>query len=71
MYIIEFEKGVYATKGNGDPSRTLKVENAQRFSDEISAKTKLDIIIERIKPYRKFSNPQIRWVDEISGILKS
>ena len=69
MYIIEFEKGVYATKGSGDPARTLKVENAQRFSNKVAAKTKLGITLEKIKPYRKFSNPKVRWVDEVTGEL--
>ena len=69
MYIIEFEKGVYSTKGKGDPSRTLKVENAQSFSDNAEAKIILTDILEEIKTWRKFPNAKIRWRDEVSGAL--
>jgi hypothetical protein len=69
MYIIEFEKGVYSTKGKGDPSRTLKLENAQRFSDNMRARKILADILEQIKPYRNFPNAKVRWVDEVSGAL--
>jgi len=69
MYIIEFEKGVYSTKGKGDPARTLKVENAQSFSDNVQAKIVLTDILEEIKTWRKFPNACIRWRDEVSGAL--
>ena len=69
MYIIEFEKGVYSTKGKGDPARTLKVENAQCFSDNVEAKIALTDILEEIKTWRKFPNACIRWRDEVSGVL--
>ncbi len=69
MYIIEFEKGVYSTKGKGDPARTLKVENAQSFSDNVQAKIVLTDILEEIKPWRKFPNACIKWRDEVSGAL--
>jgi len=65
MYIIEFETGIYATKGNGDPSRTLKIENAQRFESKIKAEERLSSILSRIKYYRIFSNPKIQWVDGV------
>jgi hypothetical protein len=67
MYIIEFEKEVYATKGNGDPARTLKIANAKRFSDKSTAKEYLDAI----KSYRKFPNAKIKWVDEVTGKIKN
>ena len=69
MYIIEFEKGVYYTKGKGDPSRTLKIENAQSFSDNMRARKILADILEEIKPWRKFPNARVRWRDEVSGVL--
>ncbi|MDA3781027.1 MAG: hypothetical protein PF487_12520 [Bacteroidales bacterium] len=69
MYIIEFEKGVYATKGSGDPARTLKVENARTFSDNVEAKIILTDILEEIKTWRKFPNARIRWRDEVTGAL--
>jgi hypothetical protein len=70
MYIIEFEKGVYSTKGKGDPARTLKLSNAQIFSDNMQARKILADILEEIKPYRKFPNAKVRWVDEVSGLLE-
>jgi len=71
MYIIEFEKGVYSNKGKGDPARTLKIENAQRFSDNAQAKEALTDILEEIKAWRKFPNACIRWLNEVSGALKN
>ena len=69
MYIIEFEEGVYSTKGKGDPARTLKIANAQRFSDNMRAIKILADILEEIKPYRKLPNAKVRWVDEVTGAL--
>jgi hypothetical protein len=66
MYIIEFEEGVYATKGVGDPARTLKIENAVRYSDKTFAKKELTKTIKRVAKFRTFTNPQVRWVDEVS-----
>ena len=37
MYIIELEKGVWVTKGQGDPPRTLVKENASRFTTDRKA----------------------------------
>jgi hypothetical protein len=70
MYIIEFEKGVYSTKSKGDPARTLKVENAQGFYNNVHAKSVLANILEEIKAWRKFPNACIRWRDEVSGTLQ-
>lgn len=67
MYIIEFEPNVFAAKGKGDPARTLKLQNAVRFDKKAKAEKRLAEIIEEIKHYRKFTNPQVRWVDELSG----
>ena len=69
MYIIEFEKGVYSTKGVGDPARTLKIENARRFSNNVYAKTILTNILQEIKLFRKFPNAKIRWIDEVTNIF--
>ena len=69
MYIIEFEKGVYSTKGKGDPSRTLVVTNAQSFSDKNEANKVLHKILDQIKTWRIFPNAKIRWRDEVSGAL--
>ena len=69
MYIIEFEKGVYSTKGKGDPSRTLVVTNAQSFSDKNEANKVLHKILDEIKTWRIFPNAKIRWRDEVSGAL--
>jgi hypothetical protein len=37
MYIVELEKGVWLAPGDGDPSRTLKKENAKQFRTTSSA----------------------------------
>lgn len=70
MYIIQFEEGVYASRGKGDPARTLKIENAKRFSCELDANNTLSKIINEIKYFRRFTNPLIRWVDEVDLTLK-
>jgi hypothetical protein len=69
MYIIEFEPNVYAAKGKGDPARTLKLKNAIRFDKKEKAEKRLAEIVQEIRPLRKFKNPQVKWVDEVSGTL--
>lgn len=69
MFIIEFEDGVYATKGTGDPARTLRIKNAQRFSERGKAERKLTKIIEDVKSFRKLPKSKVRWVDEVTGKL--
>jgi len=68
MYIIEFEKGVYSTKGKGDPARTLKLENAQGFRDKVRAREVLADILNEIKPWRKFPNARVRRRNEVTGV---
>jgi len=53
MYIIEFEKGVYATEGEGDPARTLRKVYAQTFSTKKKAEARLKIVLNEIKSFRQ------------------
>lgn len=71
MYVIEFEQGVYATSGEGDPARTLKLENALRFSIEREAEKFLSRTIKRVQSFRKFTNPKVLWVDEVCAVCGS
>lgn len=54
-FLVELEKGVWLSKGSGDPPRTLLKENAQRFPDESSA-TKALVAARR---YRSFANAKV------------
>jgi len=71
MYIIEFEDGVYSAKWKGDPGRTIKIENAQRFISKSKAKSKLKKVIKETKDFRKFPMAEVKWIDEISGKISS
>lgn len=59
MFIIEFEEGVYSADWEGDPGRTLKKENAQRFDCNKKAKIALADILQEIKTFRQFPNAKI------------
>jgi len=71
MYRIELEKGVYGAPWNGDPGRTLKIENAKIFSKKKDAKNELKKMIEKVNFFIKFPNAKVIWVDEITGRIKS
>lgn len=55
MYVLELEKGVWFTSGEGDPSRTLKIENAKKFNKKGWAKWSLKIA----RTYRPFLKARI------------
>ncbi|MGD9697527.1 hypothetical protein [Acinetobacter sp.] len=57
-FVIEFEKGVYYAGWEGDPGRTLKIENAKMFKTE---KTANKILQRELKnnPHRKFANAKV------------
>ena len=46
-YIIELEKGVFIADIEGDPGRTLKKENAERFRLKVQAEANLTVIRKR------------------------
>ena len=55
MYVLELEKGVWFTSGEGDPARTLKIENAKKFKKRGLAKHGLRIA----RSYRPFLKARI------------
>lgn len=57
-YIIEFEKGVYYAGWEGDPGRTLKIENAMTFKTDKMANKILQRELEN-NPHRKFVNAKV------------
>jgi len=63
MYIIEFEKGVYATEGEGDPARTLRKVYAQTFSTKKKAEARLKIVLNEIKSFRQLPNSKVVYID--------
>jgi len=58
-YIIEFEKGVYYAGWDGDPGRTLKIENAMTFKTIKMAEIIMQRELEN-NPHRKFENAKVR-----------
>lgn len=57
-YIVELEKGVWLSVGEGDPARTLKIENAKQFKRKGWAKRGLKFA----RDYRPFVKAKIRTV---------
>jgi len=60
MYIVELEKDVWLASGQGDPARTLKVENAKQYKRENLARYGLKLA----RKYRPFEKAKIKRVDE-------
>jgi hypothetical protein len=58
-YIIEFEKGVYFCDIEGDPGRTLKIENAKVFVRKQDAQRTL-LKAKHDYPQRKFLKACVR-----------
>lgn len=70
MYIIEFKKNVYMARWKqGDPPRTLKLENAKRFDIKDIAEREMNKAIKN-NPHRMFTNPSVYWVDEQSNKIE-
>lgn len=76
MWIVELEKGVWLSEGEGDPCRTKKKSNAAGFYFFENAEK----AIEKARKFRPFENAQIffhrgnlkplklkkgEWIDEI------
>ncbi len=61
-YIIEFEEGVYYAGWDGDPGRTLKLENAMIFETKRLAEKILERELEN-NPHRKYKNSKLITVD--------
>ena len=59
MYVIELEKGVWFASGEGDPSRTLKIENAKYYKKRGWAKWGL----KTARKYRPFIHAKIKKVE--------
>jgi hypothetical protein len=55
MYVLELEKGVWFASGEGDPSRTLKIENAKHYKRRGMAKSELRFA----RMYRPFLKARI------------
>ena len=55
MYLVELEKGVFIADWEGDPGRTLKIENAQKFDEKSEADYKLT----QARKYRPFLKARI------------
>jgi len=60
MYVVELEKGVWIAPWQGDPGRTLKIENAKKYQKHNWAKYGLKIARE----YRPFIKAKIKIIDE-------
>lgn len=55
MYIVELRKGVWLADWDGDPPRTLDIENAKQFKSERGAK----ISLSRSRKYRRFKKSRV------------
>ena len=58
-FIVRLEKGVYLTLGDGDPSRTLVMQSAHRFTEHRYAQSAL----EEARKYRPFKAAMILTVE--------
>ena len=54
-FVVELEKGLYLASGQGDPSRTLSLENACLFCDVDEAENS----ISKARKYRPFKNAKV------------
>lgn len=55
-YVVEIQQGCFLTIGQGDPSRTMKLQNAKVFNRESDAKRDLT----KARKYRKLSEAKIK-----------
>ena len=55
MYVLELSKGVWFADGEGDPARTLKIENAKKYKQRNWAKHGLKCA----RKYRPFLRAKI------------
>ncbi len=62
-YICELEKGVWIASWDGDPGRTLAIENAERFKKKSSAWE----AIEKAQGIRPFRNARVIPVGDQDG----
>jgi len=60
MHIVELEKGVWLAPWEGDPGRTLKIENALKFITEYQAKVGLRFA----QQHRPFENGRVINLEE-------
>jgi hypothetical protein len=65
MYVVELEKGVWIAPWNGDPGRTLKIENAKKFKRKNWAKHGLKMA----RQYRPFTKAKIQPINE--GVMET
>jgi len=57
-FVIELEAGVWMASGDGDPPRTLVLENAEKYPTYKKAENRLNF--HRLRcPHRSFSNSKI------------
>lgn len=57
-YVVEIQKGCWLAIGQGDPSRTMRLQNAKVFNRESDAKRDLT----KARKYRKLPDAKIRRV---------
>ena len=55
VYIVELEKGVWVSGQDGDPGRTLKLENAKQFGERLEAEESIKVA----RKYRPFMKAMI------------
>ncbi len=55
MFIVELEKNVWIADVDGDPGRTVVIENAQKFNSDIDAEKSL----KSARSYRNFDRAEI------------
>ena len=55
-YVVEIQKGCWLAIGTGDPSRTMKLQNAKVFNRESDAKRDLT----KARKYRKLPDAVIK-----------
>ena len=60
MYVVELQKGVWIAPWNGDPGRTLKLENAQKYKRKNRAKHGLRMA----RQYRPFLKAKIKCIED-------
>jgi len=68
MYIVELEENVWLAPWQGDPGRTLKIENAKQYQYKKNAEYELEMA----RKYRPFLNAKIKLNKKlITKILKN
>lgn len=60
MYLVELEKGVWLAEWEGDPGRTLDIENAKQFKTGKGARISLTLA----RQYRPFKGAVVRLANE-------